>query len=96
MDWLIYIAYGVFGLFAIIAAALAFELVIKVWHQVILGEVCVDSTEGAVEFCHVANELLDRKRKVEVGTWLKRADYEAVHREVKRRWASGELPLRSA
>lgn len=86
MQWVFYILMGVLGLFG---AIFGLELLHRLWHQMVLGEWRVDSDQGAVEFCEVANEILDRKGNppVEAGTWLKRADYEAVARELKRRYA---------
>ena len=88
MEWIFtilkWIAYVLLGLFALIALGFVIELIYRVWRQVILGEVYLDVDQ--LDFCDAANDILDRKEKVDVGTWLKGAEYEAVAREVKRRY----------
>lgn len=86
VQWVFYILMGFLGL---LGAIFGLDLLYRLWHQVVLGEWRVDADQGTVEFCEVANEILDRQGKppVDSGTWLKRADYEAVTREIKRRYA---------
>jgi len=86
VQWVFYILMGLLGL---VGAILGLDLLYRLWHQVVLGEWRVDADQGAAEFCEVANEILDRTGKppVDRGTWLKRADYETVAREIKRRYA---------
>ena len=86
VTWVFYI---LIGFLCLIGVPLALELAYKLWRQVVRREWQVDSDQGAIGFCEVANEVLDRQGKppVDMGTWLKRADYEAVVGELKRRSA---------
>jgi len=85
VQWVFYILMAFLGLFGLV---FGLELLYRLWHQVVLGEDRVDSDQGGLEFSRVANEILDRKGKppVEGGTWLKRAEYTAVARELRRRY----------
>ena len=90
MEWIFtilkWIAYFFLGLFALYFLGLVIDLIYRVWHQVILGEIRIDADQGAMEFCEVANEILGRKKKIDSGTYLKPAEYELVSRELKRRY----------
>ena len=82
MDWLI--SAGMV-LLVIVGVGFTVDLLFQFWNKVVRGRFKVPEEVGSVELCEVANDILERKRKVEIGSWLTREEFARVDEEIKRR-----------